>query len=186
VGLTPRPAQPGFFAYLSAEASGLEQLLDGLARAGCPGRAYVRGATPAQRQRWRRPGLEVLDGPPPLAEALARATAVVHHAGAGMAQHALSAGLPQLLFPTHLEQVLNAQLLHGLEVGQYLIDPFPAAVVAQELQQLLNGRHLAARARALALQARGPWDPLPRIVERCLALLGQETLTFSPRVGSPS
>ena len=69
---TPPPARPSYFAYLSAEAPGLEQLLGGLARSSCPGSVHVRGGTPEMRGQWQRKGLEILDGPKPLGEVLPR------------------------------------------------------------------------------------------------------------------
>jgi hypothetical protein len=172
----PPPAQPSYFAYLSADAPGLEQLVGGLARSGCPGSVYVRGATPAQRGQWRRPGLEILDGPHPLGEVLPRVSVVVHHGSLGLAQHALAAGRPQLALPGHLEHLLNAQMLYyRLGVGQYIFGTLSEDAVAQALQQVIGSRPLAeqALARAADLQRRGPCNPLPRIVEHCRFLLDQ-------------
>jgi hypothetical protein len=173
----PRPERPGFFAYLSAEAPEAEAVLVGLAGAGLPGRAYLRGAAPEQRERLRRHGLAVADTPPALDEAFRAAAVVVHHASAGTAQVALAAGRPQLLFPQHLEHILYAQLLQRLGVAQYLLGRFDAADVAQALHQLATDPGFTERAQETAqgVFARGPWDPLPRIVERCLALLNRAT-----------
>ncbi len=172
---TPPPARPAYFAYLSAEAVGLESLLAGLARSGYPGIVYVRGATAGLRGRLRKPGQEFVDAPLPPAAAVAGASVVVHHAGVGLAQHALSAGRPQLVFPGHLEQILNAQLLHRLGVGQYVLGQAAEDAAAGELQRLIRDRAAAQRAaaRAAALRAKGPWDSLPRITEHCLVLMGQ-------------
>jgi hypothetical protein len=172
--LAPPPAQPSYFAYLSADAPGLEPLLGGLARSGCPGSVYIRRATPALRGQWRRKGLEILDGPRPLGEMLPRVSVVVHHGGVGLAQHALAAGRPQLTFPSHLEHLLNSQLLyHRLGAGRYVIGTLSEDAVAQALMQVVGSRPVAeqALARAADLQRRGPWDPLPRIIERCLVLV---------------
>src|SRR5205085_1693812 len=49
----PPPARPRYFAYLSANTPGLAQLLGGLARSGCPGGAYIRGASQAMRDKLR-------------------------------------------------------------------------------------------------------------------------------------
>jgi len=182
---TPPPARPAFFAYLSAETrnlDNLENLLAGLARSGYPGIVYLRGASPEMRGRLRKPGLDILEAPLPPADAMAGASVVVHHAGVGMAQHALAAGRPQLVFPGHLEQVLNAQLLHRLGVGQYVLGPVAEEVAAGELQRLIRDRAAARRAaaRAAALRKGDPWDSLPRITEHCLVLLEQSVSSPSP------
>jgi rhamnosyltransferase subunit B len=168
----PPPAQPAFFAYLTADVPCAEQILEGLARAGCPGTAYLRGAAPEARRRLRRTGLEILDSPAPVDEVLARAAVVVHHGSAGLAQQALAAGRPQLLFADHLERILNAQLIHQLGAGLYLTGEFPAQAVPEALRRLAGEPGFTERAQAAAdaLARRGPWDPLPRVVERCLAL----------------
>src|SRR5262245_1884459 len=168
----PPPAPPAFFAYLAADVPCAEQILEGLARAGCPGTAYLRGATPEARQRLSRTGLEILDSPAPLDEALPRAAVVVHHGSAGLAQQALAAGRPQLHFADHLERILNAQLIHQLGAGLYLTGEFPAQAVPESLRRLAKEPGFTERAQAAAhaLARRGPWDPLPRVVERCLTL----------------
>jgi UDP:flavonoid glycosyltransferase YjiC (YdhE family) len=179
--LAPPPAQPRYFAYLSADAAGLEQLLGGLARSGCPGSVYIRGATPALRGQWQGKGLEILDSPRRLADTLPGVSVVLHHGSVGLAQHALAAGRPQLTFPGHLEHLLYAQILyHRLGTGAYVIGPWTEDTVMQALKQVVGSRPLAERAlaRAADVQRRGPWDPLPRIIERCLVVLNQS--------GSPS
>jgi hypothetical protein len=89
-----------------------------------------------------------------------------------------------LLFPARIEQVLHAQLLHGLGVGHYALGPLPPAVVSQEVRQILLGRSCAEESLAVAavLKRRGPADCLTRIVQRCLALLEQPVA--SPTVRS--
>jgi hypothetical protein len=170
----PPPAQAGFFAYLSADVPCVEQLLEGLARAGYPGTVYLRGSTAEARQRLRATGLRILDTPAALDEVLPAAAVVVHHGSAGLAQQALAAGRPQLLFPDHLERILNAQLLQQLGAGLYLTGQFAAEAVPEALRRLATEPEFTKRAQAAAgaIARRGPWDPLPRVVERCLTLAG--------------
>jgi hypothetical protein len=171
------PAPPSFFAYLNAAAAGVEALLAGLARAGFPGAVYLRAASEAQRARLRALGLVVHDRPPPLRDVLTRHALVVHHAGIGLAHYALAAGRPQLVLPEHLEQILNAQLIHGLGVGNYLVGHYEAVRPTQELTHMLNDAALAERCRvaAASVQARGPWAPLAAVTEHCLKLLQTTT-----------
>jgi hypothetical protein len=173
----PPAVRPGFFAYLNAAAGGIEALLRGLGRAGLAGTAYLRAATPALRARLRAHGLNVLDRPPPLGEMLAENALVVHHGGSGLAHYALAAGRPQLVFPEHLEQILNGQLLHGLGVGRYLVGRFAEERPAQELARMLHDDALAERCRqaAASVQARGPWTPQAAVLEHCLTLLEPPT-----------
>lgn len=172
---SPPPARPGFFAYLTAEAANAEYILTALVRSGCPGRAYLRGATPALRERLRQPGLEVLDSPPPLAEVLPTVSVVVHHASLGTAHESLAAGRPQLLLPQFLEQTLTARLLHELGVGLWLRHGASPEVVTGALRLLLSDPSFMERAQARAqiVHASGPHDPMPQVIERCLVLLGK-------------
>ncbi len=173
VGPLAPPAQPRFFAYLAADVPVTERVLTALARSECPGSAYLRGASLGMRERFRKQGFDILETPAPIADVLPHASVVVHHASSSLAHDALFAGRPQLVFPGHLENILNAQLLGRLGVGTYLLGQFSEEQVRQALHALLTERHYMERAQALAqsLRGRGPWRALPRIVERCLALL---------------
>ena len=50
----------------------------------------------------------------------------------------MAAGRPQLLFPAHLEQLMNARRLHALGVAHYLTGQFPSADIGKGLRQLLT------------------------------------------------
>lgn len=167
------PEQPRFFAYLAADVPATETVLTALARCGCPGSVYLRGASSGQREPFRQRGLDILEAPLPIRDLLPHATVIVHHASSSLAHDALFAGRPQLVFPGHLENVLNAQLLERLGVGAYLLGQLTEEKVRQALRALLDERRYTERAQALAhtLQSRGPWRALAQIVETCLALL---------------
>jgi len=172
----PRPTiAPHFFAYLSAEMPSCEPILAALAGTGCPGRAYVRGADAALRDRLGRQGLELLNRPLSQQDLLREAAVVVHHGGSGLAHAALAAGRPQLLFPAHLEHLLNAQRLHALGVAHYLTGQFPVADIGEGLRQLTSEERFSRRAREIAddVAARGPLDPLPLILDRCRQCLSE-------------
>jgi hypothetical protein len=167
------PPRGTFFAYLHAAAPHFEEVLAGLSGAGFLGKAYVLGITPAQRERFRRPQLEILEALPSLTDVLPHAAVVVHQGSAGLGQHALAVGRPQLLYPVHLEHVLNSQMLHRLGVGHYMTGQVSEIAVAGDLRLLMADRAMAQRALSVAnaIHSSGPWDPLPRIVDRCVALL---------------
>lgn len=173
---TPPPAQPGFFAYLNGDYPNLEAVLTHLAMSGCPGRAYIRSLPADLAQRLRLQGIEVLTAPAAMEEVLAQSAVIVHHAGAGTSQAALSGGRPQLVIPLHLEQTMNAQLLQRLGVGGFLAGSFAPEAAARQLQQVLGDRRFSDNALAVAqrLNARERRDPLPAIVERCLQILTPE------------
>lgn len=174
--LPPRlspPATPRYFAYLSAEWQALETVLRLLAQSGYPGSIYLRNAGSSLWAFARQLGLDVFESPPPLETLLSTAGVLVHHSSMNVAQIALAAGRPQLLFPQHLEHSLMAVRLHRLGVAHYLTNDFPAADVPEGLRQLFSAPFID-RAQTLAgeIHARVAIDVLPAVLQRCRELLG--------------
>jgi hypothetical protein len=169
----PPSARFGFFAYLAADHPNIEAVLAAMAQTGCPGRAYLRGASPELRARLHRQGFEVLERPAALVDALAEARVIVHHGGPGTAQVALAAGRPQVLLPRHFEQEITAQTLHALGVATFAADGPAPATAAGALRQVLLDARLADRAAELAgqIQQRPRPDALAAIIACCLRYL---------------
>lgn len=179
----PPPPTPSYFAYLNAAQAGVEQVLNGLLSCGFPGQVYLRQLTEAQRDLWKSAGVNIIEQMPPIREVLARATVVVHHGGAGTAQHALAIGRPQLLLPTQLEQILSAQLLQQLGVARYIIPMTDHNVIASALRQLLMAPNFSAQAwaKACELHGRGLGDALSRVLAHCFLLLNKTDSTQTVR-----
>ncbi len=170
---SPLPSKPWFFGYLSTSVTSTEIVLTLLREAGFEGGAYIRPAKRELSARLREKGIEIFDQPPPLAEVLSRARVFVHHAGLNSAQVCLAAGRPQLVFPEHLEHELNAAALYHLGVAHALTREFPAEDVIEGMRQLMFDRKFEEKAAEVArkIQATGPWDPLPKVLEICEKLL---------------
>ena len=173
-GARGAPALPSFFAYLAAEYPGADLLLARLAGAGVRGEAYLRNASPATIGACRGAGLTVHDAPPPLSEAIARASLVIHHGSLGTAEAALAAGRPQLALPRHLEQEITGRALEGLGVGASMPGRLGLGDVERAVGRLLEDRASSARAMALAreIAARVPGECLTQVTDCCLRLLG--------------
>lgn len=171
----PLPESRRYYAYLSGEYPAIDVVFQGLASTGASGQAYVRESTAEQRAKWRAMGIDILDQPRPLAEALAEVRVVVHHGGVGTSQEVLAAGRPQLIFPLHLENALNAAAMHRLGVAHYMIDRFPATDIPRGLTELLDLPTFTERATELSagIAARGPWNARQHLAERCEALIRQ-------------
>jgi len=165
----PPARAPSFFAYMNGDFPHLEPVLTSLALTGYPGRAYIRSLPADVGQRLRLQGIEILAEPAPMEEVLARSAVIVHHGGAGTAQSALTGGRPQLLFPLHLEQTINAQMLARLGAAAFLVGNFTADAAARALQQILSERRFADTAQALAhnCRARPRQPPLPDLLQCC-------------------
>jgi rhamnosyltransferase subunit B len=167
-----------FFAYLSMEMPGCQDVLVTLAQSGFQGRAFVRGADDALRQRMGAMGLEILTRPESIEKIVSESYVVVHHGSLAMAHHALAAGRPQLVFPGHLEQFLTSRRLAGLGVAHVLSGSFLGNHVVEAMRQLMIDSAFKERARlaALSIHARGPWDALGKIVGRCQQLAQCEVI----------
>ena len=166
---------PGFFAYLRADNSNVEQWLIDAARTGLKGTAYLRGATAGLKERLRSQGLTVTDEPVPLAEALKECTIILHHGGSTTANMAFAAGRPQLVFPQHLEQALTAKLLEKLGVGVFVPPGMAPDTVGRAVRDLASNKRWSEAASNWASRCRQRTrvPTLPAVVERCRERLRQ-------------
>jgi rhamnosyltransferase subunit B len=146
------PREQTFVAYLSADADGYLEVLAALVRSGRTGRVHVRGGDPALATLLAGTAVTLSAGPLRLERAISESALVVHHGGANTAQQALLAGRPQLIVPSHIEQVLNGQELAGLGVAR-LVRRGEATVaeLGREVEAMSEvGSPWAARALARA------------------------------------
>jgi hypothetical protein len=115
--LPPAEGPASLFFYLPGHYGYTPRVLEAIAASGMPAEGYLYPEPPGLRARFEPRGIRLHDRPVPLAEALARATALVHHGGIGTTEQALALGRPQLLVPATLEQSLNARSVVALGVG---------------------------------------------------------------------
>lgn len=111
----------------------------------------------------------------PLTEALASSRLVIHFGGGGLAAHAIAAGVPQLIFATHIEQLLNGLQIEKAGLGK-VIDSFaPQIDVADALEQILSDddlRQHASQAGHAHREMLKTMQPLDRFEAAALKLLG--------------
>jgi hypothetical protein len=171
--LTPPPAEPALFVYLSAEYEGVEPILTLLAKMKLPAEAYIRDAPRQLAPKLRELGVKVHDTPATMADVLPRVSAVLHHGGLLTTQEVLAAGRPQALLPRYLEQELTAQAVTSLGVGLHLSGTYTVQDVGRIVHQVIADPRFARQALATAenVHSRGPWQALKRIVSRCRELL---------------
>ncbi len=160
---------PSFFAYLRADNPSVEQWLCDAARTGIKGSAYLRGASAALKERLRQHGLAVADEPVPLSEALKQNTIILHHGGSTTANMAFAAGVPQLVFPQHLEQGLTANLLAKLGVGMIVPPGATGDAVGRRVVDLARNHHWTEFAQDWAnrCRERTKESTLAAVVDRC-------------------
>lgn len=166
----PRPATPGWFAYLAADAPNFAGIVDGLLASRHRGVAVLRHADPALAARFAATGKILRDDLPDLADMLGSSAVVVHHGGIGTAETAFAMGVPQLVLSRHLEQQLTGRALATAGVGCDLSCRSPAGRIAATLDALVEDDTCAAAAAhraALITRREGARDD---VVTAALAL----------------
>jgi rhamnosyltransferase subunit B len=114
----PKGGDGSYFAYLSADVPASLEVLRSLGSSDRAGTVYLRGAHPKLASQVRGWGVNLLDKPAPMNDALRRSDVIIHHGGVGTSQQAAAAGRPQVLVPWHLEQAYNAAVLEGCGLAQ--------------------------------------------------------------------
>lgn len=147
---------PRIFAYLRPGSTHFEPTMEALlAVARGPARVVVAapGLPREATRRWRGPRLRVIGQGVRLRALRTSCELAVHHGGHGTAAAFALAGVPQLLLPNRLEQLLVARRLQAAEAG---LVPAPGA--APSYRHLVDEALGSARLRrgAQALAARYP------------------------------
>lgn len=160
------PDRPRLFAYLSPQAPGFAAAARAVAQAGIPGEAFIPGCPTELEPALAAGSVALTRDPPPLAEAIGRASLVFHHGGIDTAQTALVLGRPQALLPRYLDQRLTGEALAALGTGVLLNRMQPAEAMAAALAGAARDAGLAERARlrALLIRRRGIGDALAATV----------------------
>lgn len=110
----------------------------------------------------------------PFGELFPMAAAIVHHAGILTMARALSAGIPQLLFPMSFDQFDNAHGLLKLGVAECISrNRFTSENVTSALDRLLNSKEVAERCDHYAKQGQDT-AVLEQICELVEALVGTD------------
>ena len=174
LGPVPRlPAAARFYAYLVGDQPFLPSLIEGLASCGLPGSIYLRDSEMKLPEGLDAAGIDLLKHPPPLDEAIAGASLVIHHGGANTLHAALGAARPQILVPRNLDQTILARQAVDFRIASRLDKSSAGEAVRDTLWQLLSDRALLKNLDAYArlIRARGQHNALPAVVARCLSLL---------------
>jgi len=170
----PLPREPRFYAYLSADFRQLRLVLEAMVNSRVPGSVYVKRITPALRQFLSERGVNVLLSAPPLEQAIAEASIVIHHGGIATTMAAMGLGRPQMLWPQVTDQFVTARAIENLRVGEASARLVKSAAdAAPALRRLADDRDLARNAQTMAQQlaSRHAKGSLATVVEKARALL---------------
>lgn len=112
----------------------------------------------------------------PLSETLASSRLVVHFGGGGVAAHAIAAGIPQLIFATHIEQLLSGLQIEKAGLGKVVDSFMPKVDIAQSLESILADESLrqqAARAGHAHREMLRTMNPLETFEAAALKILSR-------------
>lgn len=138
------------------------------------------GLAADSRAQLERPGLRVVDGPVRLDGLLPACDLCINHATRGTCSAALLAGVPVLMLPGHIEQLMQARVIARNGMGLGMSGGFAAGDVLQTVQRILADSRYRNAARALQAKYR---DLNPdRIADR----LADEIMTLSASPGMES
>jgi len=167
------PGEPSFYAYLVGNKPFVPKVLEGLMSCGLPGAIYMRDSSVRPSVDPKSRGIYWLSRPPPLSQAVTRATVIVHHGGANTFHWALGSGRPQVLSPRVLDQTLSANQGQQLGVCVKLDREEEPARIAEAVQRAASGSEMVERAVSYArgVRSRKLHNSLERVVEGCMALL---------------
>lgn len=165
------PHAPAVFAYLRLRHPLSRLVLQALIECQVRGECYLTDADSAMVASLERTGIKVHGTPPPLREALARTSFLIHHGGIGSMETAALAGRPQLVLPRHMEHMLNARRAMASLPAIFTVHP---AIGSEQLRlhlaRLLHDANVlrAAQTAAVPMAGRQPgaWDALRRLLPR--------------------
>jgi hypothetical protein len=140
------------FAYLRMPAV-VDSLINVLSGLKADGILYAPGATPAQQKAAKEGGLQLTTQPARLDKLLKEAEVVVSSAGHGLLSAGLLAGVPTLLVPSNVEQLLASRAAKRLGAALFLLPAHVNQKLGDALDKLL-GREPQLRAAARAFSGR--------------------------------
>lgn len=161
------------FCYFSTREFENPALVEALELSRLPIVAFLPNAPADVRQRLAAAGVTISDQPLPVAEIGRRARLVMNSGQHGILSLALTAGLPQVCLPQHLEQLFHARQLVKAGAGA-LVWPRHAPVedILGAIMAAWNDAGLAQRAHTLAQELSAT------LVEDDIGLLQQRLLPF--------
>jgi hypothetical protein len=138
------------FAYLRPEMRDLGDVLDGLRAADLSVIAYAPGIEGGLAKRFESRTFQFAPGPVQYDSVLGQADIGVSYGPAGTVAAGLLRGVPQLIFPMHVESQLTAHRVESLGVGKCVGSEFTSQDVSRLIALLSNSIDYKLRARSVA------------------------------------
>jgi hypothetical protein len=140
------------FVYLKSHYTGLDLIFSTLAAMPVQVIAYIPGISGANLKKWNSAAISVSTEPVNLQTVLTDCAALVCHGG-GLVEPTLLAGVPILIFPTQVEQMIMAQKIDDLGAGLVChSDALPT--FKKKIKLLLSDAKYSVQAKAIAQQGK--------------------------------
>jgi hypothetical protein len=146
----PLESRKRVFAYLRPEMRNLGVILDGLRAAGVSVIAYAPGIQGDLITRFESRTIQFTPSPVQYDSVLRQADICVSYGPAGTVAASLLLGVPQLVFPLHVESQLTAHRAEGLGVGRCVDSEFKSQDVSRLITLLSNSIDYKLRAKSIA------------------------------------
>jgi UDP:flavonoid glycosyltransferase YjiC (YdhE family) len=136
------------FAYLKADYSGLEIVLEALAKANVQTVAFIPGLSELLQKKWNIANLWISTQPIHVDQALSESDLFIGHGGS-LIQPVLLAGVPLMLLPMQTEQLIMSEMAQKLGVAA-LCQVDSIATFKKLFKRTLEDANLKSNARAFA------------------------------------
>ena len=142
------------FIYFSTTERENAELMNAIEALKAPVRLFMPNIDEALAERFVRAGVMVERAPAPVDDLCRRTRLMVNSGQHGIVSLGLAAGLPQALFPQHLEHLFTARQLEKAGVGRTMPRKASAAEIADAIESVYHDATAAQAARALAADVR--------------------------------
>ncbi len=146
------PAGDGkrIFAYLRADFSEIDYVLDALSACGARCLIHMAGTSQVLIERYQSDRLVFSNAPVDIVSASAQCDFAICHSGTGTVNALLQAGKPMLLLPAQLEQFLLARNVEALGAAIVVLPEEVNSAFDGALNDILENPSFSGGARALA------------------------------------
>jgi UDP:flavonoid glycosyltransferase YjiC (YdhE family) len=177
---------PRVFAYVKPLSRDFDAVLDALAALPVSVVVHAPGVSPKRRMRHLAANIRFSEPPVRLRDVVREAQFGICHAGVNTVQALVGAGIPLLLLPEHIEQMMTARRV--AQAGAAITVDFekPPPAFRTLLRRLFAEPAFTAAARALAQQCAGdePGQRSARVCEALEALAARGAEPSAPTCGS--
>lgn len=167
--------RPRMVAYLKPAHPGFAQVLAALAQVEADVIAVCPMAPPGSLEKWQRSNVRFTRDLVNLPMLMTQADLFVGHGNAGTVRESLVAGVPVMVLPIQLEQLLTGKRLQNLGVGCMLEGEPDGATIASAIHKMLQQRdeYRSAVVRLLANYELPHLDMPDQVRAFCIASLGE-------------